>query len=171
MAIEEQDPFLSGAESVGSSSERALNDVALSIGFSMMVLLLVVVSSMTALQNIMVNLPQAKPEAEEEAGPSAKSVTVVVTLEAGTDGSLQGVYADGRTVDPNGQPLGVLLANQYAEDLEGVSAVSLEIRADSSLSHGTVTESLDRFRKALSSIGGVSRKVTVSIVSAASQTD
>ena len=152
---------LAGGEDLNVGAERALNDVALSIGFSMMVLLFVVVSSMTALQNIAVNLPQADP-APAEKRPSGAALTVVVSLEA-TDGKLSAAYADDQPLQLDAS-LDAMLARRYREKLADASAVVLQIRADGSLSHAAVSEAVFRFHAAFRSLGGASRKVTVRYV-------
>lgn len=149
---------LAGGEDLNVGSERALNDVALSIGFSMMVLLFVVVSSMTALQNIAVTLPEADP-APAEKEPSAGSLNVVMSLEA-HDGKLGTVYADDQSLPLDGE-LELALEQLYGASLADASGVVLQIRADGSLSHADVSGMVFRLNAAFRSLGGASRQVTV----------
>ena len=155
---------LAGGEDLNVGSERALNDVALSIGFSMMVLLFVVVSSMTALQNIAVTLPEADPvPAEEE--PSTGALNVVVSLEA-SDGTLSAVYADDQSLPFDGA-LETVLEQRYGAQLADASAVVLQIHADGRLSHADVSGLVFRLNAAFRSLGGASRRVTVRYVARA----
>ena len=150
---------LAGGQDLNVGTERALNDVALSIGFSMMVLLFVVVSSMTALQNIAVNLPEAVP-AQADRRQAGAALDVVVSLEA-VDGELNAVYVDDQQVVHLDASLDAVLARRYGERLAKAGAVALQIHADGSLSHATVSDAAFRFNGAFRSLGGVSRKVTV----------
>ena len=152
---------LDGGEDLNVGSERALNDVALSIGFSMMVLLFVVVSSMTALQNIAVTLPEADP-APAEKEPSTGSLNVVVSLEA-HDGNLGTVYADDQPL-PLDDALETTIEQHYGATLADASAVALQIHADGSLTHAAVSEVVFRLNAAFRTLGGASRRVTVRYV-------
>ena len=151
----------SGAEGLGGSAERALNDVGLSIGFSMMVLLVVVVSSMTALRDIAVNLPDVKRSEVEEADMRAP-VVVALTLEADEDGNLRAARMDGAPLDL-GVPLTSRLKTVYADRFAGAEGVSLRVRADGALSHKTVSEAVFAMAAALRSLGG-GRRVAVRYV-------
>ena len=157
MALDNDTGF--GGEGGFSGSDRALNDVAMSIGFSMMVLLFVVLSSITALQNIAVNLPQADQASTEEDKTVQKTPVVVVTLEADAQGMLKAVYLDDNEIDIN-IPLESRLEAMY-ENIVDAGAVKLQIRADGSLSHKTVSETVFRLNSAFGSIGNVPGKVTI----------
>ena len=167
MSFDQEDLFES--DSLSPVSERALNDVALSIGYSMMVLLFVLVSSMTALQNVAVNLPEAeRTSAEKDDSSGSQSAVVVLTLIADANGGLQQVLSDDLPIDLN-ESLEARLAEQYGEHLAGASSVWLEVRADRRLSHGVVTEVRDRLRRVLQEFGGTPRQVSIRYT--AKQTD
>ena len=155
MTLDEDKDFAS--EGSLSSGERALNDVALSIGFSMMVLLFVVISSMTALQSITVNLPQTDRASPKE--KSEKKTVVVVTLEADGEGLLKAVYGDGKELDLSA-PLGPRLEDLYEDSIAGAGTVDLQIHADGSLSHKTVSETAFRLNSAFTSLKGVHKVTT-----------
>lgn len=158
MTLDEEKDFASEGGLV--SGERALNDVALSIGFSMMVLLFVVISSMTALQRITVNLPQTDRASTTE--KSEEKTPVAVTLEADEEGLLKAVYGDGKELDMSA-PLGPRLKDLYGDNIASAGAVSLQVYADGSLSHRTVSETVFRLNSAFRSLKGV-RKVTTRYV-------
>ena len=155
---------LIGGEDLNVGSERALNDVALSIGFSMMVLLFVVVSSMTALQNIAVTLPEADP-APAKKEPSADTLHVVVSLEA-RDGRLGAVYADDQSLPLDGA-LETALEQRYGAPIADAGAVVLQIHADGGLSHADVSGVVFRLNAAFRTLGGASRRMTVRYVARA----
>lgn len=163
MALDDDHDF-SGGDSVGGGTDRALNDIGLSIGFAMMVLLFVVLSSVTALQNVAVNLPQIDSDA---AGSDAPPVPVVaIDLEAGADGALEAVRADGEPLDMNA-PLEAPLTALYGAVLADGTTVELHILADGGLSHASVSEAVFRLHAAFGSLGGETRKVVVRYVARA----
>ena len=156
----DDDGGLRDGESLGGAgSERALNDVALSIGFAMMALLLVVVSSMTALQNLAVNLPRVEPDRPAEA-PARKVPTVVVAIEADAEGKVRALSAGDAALDP-AAPFGPQLEALFGEALAGADAVALRIDADGGLSHAAVSEIVFRLNAAFAVLGGAPREVTV----------
>ena len=157
MALDDDADF-SGGESLGGGSDRALNDVGLSIGFSMLVLLIVTVSSMIAVRDIAVNLPEVAPAPAEEAGQAPP--TVEVSLEAGESGAMRAAWADGAPLDLDG-PLEARLEARYGDELAGASAVALRVRADGALTHKAVSEAVFTLAAALRSLGGAERQVTV----------
>ena len=162
MALDDEPDFSGGESLGGGGADRALNDVGLSIGLSMLVLLVVVVSSMTALRDIAVNLPEAEPAPADEAA-ARPPPTVEVSLEANADGSLRAVRADGAPLDL-AAPLAPRLEAQYGAELAGADAVALRVRADGALSHAAVSEAVFALAAALRSLGGGGRKVSVRYV-------
>ena len=136
----------------GGGSERALNDISLTIGFCMLVLVFVLVPYLTLLQQIAVQLPSVAESSGNGAGPAPEVLEIDVVVGSRDDGS-RIVFVEGNEVVLR-DLLSTLVA-LHQEELSTADQVGVAVRGDRRLSYQEMVEVLD----ALKSLNGYTKAV------------
>lgn len=137
------DSGLSSSGFSGGAAERALNDICLTVGFAMLVLVFVLVPYLTVLQRLAVNLPEDLRQDNSQPGSAAVALEVDVVVVRGEDGRPRVLFQE---AEVELDRLATTITDRLGEELKAADQVTVALRADRDLDYQSVVEVLNRLK-------------------------